>query len=197
MIQKWYPILEFIAITLLFCRVLFNLIVRRFSIVNNAEVIYYIFILLMNNWGYIFLNQSDPLFRFYHAFAPLGIVLSVSFFKKLKLIYLAPLALLLSLINLILYHYSIYLILYITAIYLLIFKANKLAKLSSHNIQKSVIYIILAIDLMFSMSILILRKFNFDWQAAQLIVYMGAGNLIVFTTTIVALHVQLRRFFNH
>jgi hypothetical protein len=197
MIQKWYPILEFIAITLLFCRVLFNLFIRRKSIENHVEVIYYIFILLLNNWGHIFLNQSDPLFRFYHAFAPLGIVVTVSFVKKLKLIYLAPLALLLSLINLILYHYSIYLILYITAIYLLIFKANKLAKLSSHNIQKSVIYIILAIDLMFSMSILILRKFNFDWQAAQLIVYMGAGNLIVFTTTIVALHVQLRRFFNH
>ena len=197
MIQKWYPILEFIAITILFCRVLFNLFIRRKSIVNHVEVIYYIFILLLNNLGHIFLNQSDPLFRFYHAFSPLGIVVAVSFAKKLKLIYLAPLTLLLSLINLILYHYLIYLILYITAIYLLINKANKLAKLSSHNIQKSVIYIILAIDLMFSMSILILRKFNIDWQAAQLILYMGAGNLIVFTTTIVALHVQLRRFFNH
>lgn len=197
MIQKWYPILEFIAITLLFCRVLFNLIVRRLSIENNVEVIYYIFILLLNNWGHIFLNQSDPLFRFYHAFAPLGIVIAVGFSERLKLIYLVPLTLSLSLINLTLYNYLIYLFLYITAIYLLINKANKLAKLSSHNIQKSVIYIILAIDLMFSMSILILRKFNFDWQAAQLILYMGAGNLIVFTTTIVALHVQLRRFFNH
>jgi len=191
----WHILIEQIAILILLIRLFFYAKKDQRIFYSDFEIPLYIVVLFMNNLLCAFWASNSISFYFFHAAAPISVLLGITL-RGLKQP-LTTLIIILSLVPLHLYLRDYYLTvtLYILAIFLLLRKANVMVNRSSTEIQKSSLYIVLALDLLFSLKVFVIAKAGFGWEGSVLIEPMWWISLIIFALTIIVLHVKLRRFF--
>jgi hypothetical protein len=134
-------------------------------------------------------------FSFFHAVAPVSVILGINLRWLKRPIFTVVVVIIASTLHLYFLHYGAIVVLYITAILSLLFKVIKLARRASKDIQKSSVYLVLALDLLFSLKVFVIAKAGFGWEGSVLIEPMWRISLIIFALTIIVLHVKLRRFF--
>ena len=86
------------------------------------------------------------------------------------------------------------LVLNYTALFLLLRQGIVLAQSRSDEVARSSVYMILAFDLFATMLTLILKFTPFDWSQSELTGIMHYLRLAIFLTTLIFMHVRLRRF---
>lgn len=85
-------------------------------------------------------------------------------------------------------------LIYYLAIWFALREGYQLSKRRSTELSRSVVYIAIAIDMFATMIILVLKATDFDWHVSQLIQYVHYLRLSIFLTTLIIMHVKLRRF---
>jgi hypothetical protein len=128
-----------------------------------------------------------------HAFLPPMVISSLAIKKQVGI---PPIimALLVGAINFYFELDVVILFLYYVAIWLALRQGYRMSKQRSTELSRSVVYVAIAIDMFATMLILVLRALNFNWQESQLIQYVHYLRLTIFLTTLITLHVKLRRF---
>jgi hypothetical protein len=128
-----------------------------------------------------------------HAFLPPMVISSLAIKKQVGI---PPIimALLVGAINFYFELDVVILFLYYVAIWLALSQGYRMSKQRSTELSRSVVYVAIAIDMFATMLILVLRALNFNWQESQLIQYVHYLRLTIFLTTLITLHVKLRRF---
>lgn len=86
------------------------------------------------------------------------------------------------------------LVLNYTALFLLLRQGIVLAQSRSDEVARSSVYMVLAFDLFATMLTLILKFTPFDWSQSELTGIMHYLRLAIFLTTLIFMHVRLRRF---
>jgi hypothetical protein len=191
----WQIWIEQIAILILLLRLFLYAYKDQNIFYNEFEIALYIVVMFINNLLCSYWPSNSISFYFFHTAAPISVTLGVTL-RWLKLpFYTLFLATITSAIHLYFSNYSAIVILYILAILSLLLKSIKLARRASKEIRKSSVYVVLAIDLMFSLKVFVIANESFDWKGSVLIGPMWSISLIMFTLTIIVLHVKLRRFF--
>jgi hypothetical protein len=139
--------------------------------------------------------QIPPNFKYYfmHAFLPPMVISSLAIKKQVGI---PPIimALLVGAINFYFELDVVILFLYYVAIWLALRQGYRMSKQRSTELSRSVVYVAIAIDMFATMIILVLRVMDFNWQESQLIQYVHYLRLTIFLTTLITLHVKLRRF---
>ena len=87
------------------------------------------------------------------------------------------------------------LIFYILSLSFIVLKFIKMSSKSSINLLRSPLYIVISIDLLFSLLNMQLGRLNYNWHQSLYIQYLGITNVIVFSSTVFFSHVYIRRFF--
>jgi hypothetical protein len=128
-----------------------------------------------------------------HAFLPPMVISSLAIKKQVGI---PPIimALLVGAINFYFELDVVILFLYYVAIWLALRQGYRMSKQRSTELSRSAVYIAIAIDMFATMIILVLRTLDFNWQESQLIQYVHYLRLAIFLTTLIILHVKLRRF---
>jgi hypothetical protein len=128
-----------------------------------------------------------------HAFLPPMVISSLAIKKQVGI---PPIimALLVGAINFYFELDVVILFLYYVAIWLALRQGYRMSKQRSTELSRSAVYIAIAIDMFATMIILVLRVMDFNWQESQLIQYVHYLRLTIFLTTLITLHVKLRRF---
>jgi len=196
-INELYHIVENILLTLLIIR--FFWIAshgKRFSKDHGLVVIFSAF-LVVNSVLYEGLTALQipwrHIYYFMHAFLPPMVISSLAIKKQVGI---PPIimALLVGAINFYFELDVVILFLYYVAIWLALSQGYRMSKQRSTELSRSVVYVAIAIDMFATMLILVLRALNFNWQESQLIQYVHYLRLTIFLTTLITLHVKLRRF---
>ena len=195
MFSELYKYIESVALVSLFVRLLKYSIKDISVIYTNIEVVFYIVLLLVNNLICNYWPSSSIVFSFFHAVAPVSVILGINLRWLKRPIFTVVVVIIASTLHLYFLHYGAIVVLYITAILSLLFKVIKLARRASKDIQKSSVYLVLALDLLFSLKVFVIAKAGFGWEGSVLIEPMWRISLIIFALTIIVLHVKLRRFF--
>ena len=147
MIQTYYIYFERVGLILLLIQLFVNMRKNRKILINNLEVFFFILILSLNHFGYLFFDKSDALFKFYHASSPLAISCSILRFPWNKYLNILLITTIVVVANLVVFERAFFLGIYLLSIVLTIQKANKLVKRKRNEIDKSIVYIVIALDL--------------------------------------------------
>jgi hypothetical protein len=194
-LSELYKYLEQIALVWLFFRFVIYSIKDNSIVYSNIEIGFYIVLLLANSLICSYWPSSQAVFYFIHAVAPVSVFLGI-ILKRLNLpIVTVTSVVVASVIQFYLLNYYLIVIFYLAAILSLVYKANLLVRRSSREIQKSSLFVVLALDLLFTLKIYIVAKESIDWVGSVLIGSMWNFSLFMFALTIIILHVKLRRFF--
>lgn len=193
--EYYYYYFDRVILISLLIQLLFFMRINQKILRNNLEVFFFILVLCMNHVGYFFFDKSEALFMFYHASSPIAVLCSILLKPWNKNLNILLISIVVVIVNLFVTNNIFFIVAYLSAISLTIQKANKMVKLNSNEIHKSMVYLVIALDLLFTLIIFIQGRLEFDWHEAKLVKYMTWVNMIVFTITTVVLNVKLRRFF--
>ena len=170
---------------------------RRFS-TEHASVLAFIILLIFNSLlneisSYLTIPEAYT-FYFIHAFAPPVIcsLLVYNYWRHLYILIIS--AILIGLIN---YYFNFdwwIVMIYNVTIGLLLRKGHLLTKKRSVELSRALVYVAMAIDLFATMMILPLKYTSYNWHEAELIQYLQYLRLSIFMTTLIIIHVKLRRF---
>lgn len=133
------------------------------------------------------------IFYFIHAFLP-PTVISFLILRNYNWILRLIAAICFGAINYFFEFDVIIILIYYLAIWFALREGYRLSKRRSTELSRSVVYIAIAIDMFATMIILVLKATDFDWHVSQLIQYVHYLRLSIFLTTLIIMHVKLRRF---
>ena len=199
--MKIYFIVEFLIV---FSLVEFTVVVRMVYylkinpkiIFQNLEVINYISVIYV--WAILnFFNiaKTDEVVEIYDVLIPPLILFPMFLNGKISVKSILILIVLFTSA----FHYFLnekfIEILYIIAIFMLVRKAIKLSSGSSRNLKKSPLYIILTLDVFFTVMSVSLNYVSSYWKHSILITYYGQVSLVIFLLNLILFHVYIKRFF--
>lgn len=183
--------------TLLIIRLLWMLVKDKQFVKNHNVVIVFIAFLVTNSILYETLIALQLprhyIYYFLHAFLP-PTVISFLILRNYNWILRLIAAICFGAIN---YYFEfdvIIILIYYLSIWFALREGYRLSKRRSTELSRSVVYIAIAIDMFATMIILVLKATDFDWHVSQLIQYVHYLRLSIFLTTLIILHVKLRRF---
>lgn len=186
---------EFILIIILFFRVVVLLFKNKITIPENLVFLIYFLLIFLNSLFHELGFKTSMLNRLYNQ------ILAVSLFVAILLQGFEKPALMVLIIivsNIIFIAFcdiGFSSVLYVFLIFLLISKAIKLTRKSSKLLKLSPLYLILAIDVIFTLISFELSQFNVDWNLSKYINCVQSISLFVFFSDVILYHVYLRRFF--
>ena len=170
---------------------------QRFSI-EHTSVLAFLILLIFNSVlheisSYLTIPEAYT-YYFIHAFAPPVIcsLLVWNYWRHLYILLVS--AILIGLIN---YYFNFdwwIVLIYNVAIGLLLRKGYLLTKKRSVELSRALVYVAIAIDLFATMIIVPLKYTSYNWHEAELIQYLQYLRLSIFMTTLIIIHVKLRRF---
>ncbi len=196
--MKLYYIVEFLIVFSLVVRMVYYLKINPKIIHQNLEVINYISVVyLLSILSLLRLNkiEEDYLVEIYDVLIPPLILFPIFLNGKISVKSILILIVLFTSA----FHYFLnekfIEILYIIAIYMLVRKAIKLSSGSSRNLKKSPMYIILTLDVFFTVMSVSLNYVSSYWSHSILITHYGQVSLVIFLLNLILFHVYIRRFF--
>lgn len=196
--MKLYYIVEFLIVFSLVVRMVYYLKINPKIIHQNLEVINYISVVyLLSILSLLRLNkiEEDYLVEIYDVLIPPLILFPIFLNGKISVKSILILIVLFTSA----FHYFLnekfIEILYIIAIYMLVRKAIKLSSGSSRNLKKSPMYIILTLDVFFTVMSVSLNYVSSYWKHSILITHYGQVSLVIFLLNLILFHVYIRRFF--
>lgn len=196
-IDKIYHIIENSLLALLTFRFFWITINRKRFSKDHAVVFTFSAFLVANSILYEGLTALQiprhHMYYFMHAFLP-PLVISMLVLKKQIWIPRLILAIFVGTINYYFEYEAVILLIYYLAVWLAMREGYLMSKQRSIELSRSVVYIAIAIDMFATMIILVLKDMDFNWHESQLIQYVHYLRLAIFLTTIITLHVKLRRF---
>ena len=169
----------------------------RFLIKNrtlqNIEIFVFVFFVWLN---IIFFNlkfQSIYLSNFIDAALPVFIFIFIALEKRFLVTQKTIISITISGLNL--YFSNFYTVIFISlaSILVLIMKSVKFAKLKSNKLQLSSLYLVIAIDQIFSLQGYILTSIKFDWHLSNFLIYFRLSSYLVYTLTYIFIYVKFRR----
>jgi hypothetical protein len=196
-IDDVYHIVENSLLALLIIRFFWITIDRKRFSKDHVVVFIFSAFLVVNSVLYEGLTALQIpwhcMYYFMHAYLP-PLVISMLVLKKLIWIPRLILAILVGTINYYFEYDAVIILIYYLAVWLALREGYRMSKQRSIELSRSVVYIAIAIDMFATMIILVLRVMDFNWHESQLIQYIHYLRLAIFLTTIITLHVKLRRF---
>jgi hypothetical protein len=139
---------------------------------NNIALILYITVLFANKLVIDTFDNKEILYYFFHAFAPLGIILGLWLKEKIKIAWIVLLWMLGSLLLWYISNYFAYFIVYCIAISALMSEAIKSAESRSKVLQQSYLPSAIAIDLFFAYMAVVLNLEGLNWANSQFVGYL-------------------------
>jgi len=161
---------------------------------QNLAVITYISVWFTNKILYFTFDNREMLYYFFHAFAPLGLILSLWLKDKIKIVWIVLIWVLGSLLLWYLSNYFAYFIVYCIAFSVLMREAIKSAKSRSKVLQHSYLPIVIAIDLFFAFSAVVLNLKGLNWANSQFIGYLKYLIMPFSLLTLIIIYVKFRRY---
>ena len=196
--MKLYYIVEFLIVFSLVVRMVYYLKINPKIIHQNLEVINYISVVyLLSILSLLRLNkiEEDYLVEIYDVLIPPLILFPMFLNGKIS----AKSILILIVLFTASFHYFLnekfIEILYIIAIFMLVRKAIKLSSGSSRNLKKSPLYIILTLDVFFTVMSVSLNYVSSYWSHSILITHYGQVSVVIFLLNLILFHVYIKRFF--
>lgn len=161
---------------------------------NNIALILYVTVLFTNSLGIATFDNKETLYYFFHAFAPLGFILSLWLKEKIKITWLVIIWVLGSLVLWYLSNYFAYFMAYCIAISTLMIEAIKSAKSRSITLNHSYLPIVIAIDLFFAFNAVVLNVKGLNWANSQFIGYLKYLIMPFSLLTLILIYVKFRRY---
>jgi hypothetical protein len=190
-----YHYSEFALVSVLFFRMLYFLCLDRSLLLKNLELVIYFLVLFLNSLLHeIGLNES-VINRLYNIVLPLSLIVSLGFEGSKKPLFTLMIILMGNFFFINFYNIKIVSILYVVSIFMVILKAINMTGKSSRILRSSPLYLVLAIDLIFTIVSLELSQFSVDWSLSKYINNVQSISLAVFFIDVVLYHVYIRRFF--
>ena len=194
--MKLYFIVEFLVEFTLVVRMVYYLKINPKIIFQNLEVINYISVIYV--WAILnFFNiaKTDEVVEIYDVLIPPLILFPMFLNGKISVKSILLLIIAFSAA----FHYFLnekfIEILYIIAIFMVVRKAIKLSSGSSRNLKKSPLYIILTLDVFFTVMSVSLNYVSSYWSHSILITHYGQVSVVIFLLNLILFHVYIKRFF--
>jgi len=185
---------ESFALFILLIRILYYQLCSDGSILSHPSILYYLVAIFLNIPLNLILTDKQEINEIYHSTMPW--VILIPFLLKNRRIEVDIFTImLLSIINFIISSYYIKLFLYISSIIIMLFTAIKIVIKSKTHLNKSPLYVVIAVDLLITIVIMILSEFEVDWSLSNYIDILGSLNSSVFFCNVVLYHVFIRRYF--
>lgn len=188
-----YRNIEFILILILAIQIGWKLLTAYKFGYENIALISYVTVLFINKLGYLTFN-NNTLYYFFHAFAPLGIILGLWLKEKIKIAWIVLLWVLGSLLLWYISNYFAYFTVYCIAISALIREAIKSANSRSKVLKHSYLPIAIAIDLFFAFTAVVLNVKGLNWANSQFIGYLKYLIMPFSLLTLILIYVKFRRY---
>jgi hypothetical protein len=195
--MKLYFIVEFLVVFTLVVRMVYYLKINPKIIHQNLEVINYIsvvYVLILINL-FFKATRTETVLEIYDVMIPPLILFPMFLNGKLPVKFILILVILFCIPFYFFYYGKLIEVLYIIAIFMVIRKAIKLSTGSSRNLQKSPMYIIITIDLLFTLMSVSFHYTSINWSQSDLICYYGRVSAAFFLSNLILFHVYIRRFF--
>lgn len=189
-----YLNIEFLFIIILVLQTSWKLITVPNFGYNNIALILYITVLFANKLGIATFKNKEILYYFFHAFAPLGIILGLWLKEKIKIAWIVLLWVLGSLLLWYISNYFAYFTVYCIAISALIREAIKSANSRSKVLKHSYLPIAIAIDLFFAFTAVVLNVKGLNWANSQFIGYLKYLIMPFSLLTLILIYVKFRRY---
>ncbi|MDB2589329.1 hypothetical protein N9Y33_05585 [Bacteroidia bacterium] len=191
---RLYQNIELLLILIITIQTVWNLSKSTKFFQEQIGVIFYIIVLLSNRIAYGTFNKSETLYYFFHAFAPLGIILGLWLKEKIKIAWIVLLWVLGSLLLWYISNYFAYFTVYCIAISALIREAIKSANSRSKVLKHSYLPIAIAIDLFFAFTAVVLNVKGLNWANSQFIGYLKYLIMPFSLLTLILIYVKFRRY---
>ena len=195
-VQMAFELVEGLLLLILVLRMIWYSLKNKRLFISNFEIQLYVFIWILNILGHVYYGMSEAMFLFYHATAPIAVILGILMTPKSGAIPVIGAIIVLAVLQFNFANSHYYIALYYIAIYLLIRRSLDCLKNRNSELKKSSLYLVLSIDLLATMLALTLKQTNYNWEFSELLPYLHIGRLAVFITTLIFLNVQFSRFFN-
>ena len=189
-----YLNVEFFLILFLIIQIGWKLLTVPDFDYNNIALILYITVLFANKLVIATFDNKEILYYFFHAFAPLGIILSLWLKEKIKIIWLVIIWVLGSLFLWYISNYFAYFMVYCIALSALMREAIKSAKSRSTTLKHSYLPIVIAIDLFFAFNAVVLNVKGLNWANSQFIGYLKYLIMPFSLLTLILIYVNFRRY---
>jgi hypothetical protein len=189
-----YLNIEFLFIIILVIQTVWKLLTTPNFVYNNIALILYVTVLFANKLGISTFDNKETLYYFFHAFAPLGLILSLWLKEKIKIVWILLLWVLGSILLWYLSNYFTYFMVYCIALSALMREAIKSAKSRSTILKHSYLPIVIAIDLFLSFTAIVLNVKGLNWADSQLIGYLKYLILPFSLLTLILIYVDFRRY---
>jgi hypothetical protein len=189
-----YLNIEFLFIIILVIQTVWKLLTTPNFGYNNIALILYVTVLFANKLGISTFDNKETLYYFFHAFAPLGLILSLWLKEKIKIIRLVIIWVLGSLVLWYISNYFAYFMVYCIALSALMREAIKSAKSRSTILKHSYLPIVIAIDLFFAFNAVVLNVKGLNWANSQFIGYLKYLIMPFSLLTLILIYVKFRRY---
>ena len=194
--MKLYFIVEFLVVFTLVVRMVYYLKINPKIIHQNLEVINYISVIyVFVLFNFFKATRTEAVLEIYDVLIPPLILFPMFLNGKLPVKFILILVILFCIPFYFFYYGKLIEVLYIIAIFMVIRKAIKLSTGSSRNLQKSPMYIIIMIDLLFTLMSVSFHYTSINWSQSDLICYYGRVAAAFFLSNLILFHVYIRRFF--
>jgi hypothetical protein len=189
-----YLNIEFLFIIILVLQTSWKLLTVPNFGYNNIALILYITVLFANKLGIATFKNKEILYYFFHAFAPLGIILGLWLKEKIKIPWIVLLWVLGSLLLWYISNFFAYFMVYCIVLIALMGEAMKSAQSRSKVLKHSYLPIVIAIDLFFAFIAIVLNVKDLNWANSQFIGYLKYLILPFSLLTLILIHVKFRRY---
>lgn len=189
-----YRNIEFLLIVILVIQMGWKLLTAPNFAYDNIALILYVTVLFANKLGISLIDNKETRYYFFHAFAPLGFILSLWLREKIKIIWLVIIWVLGSLALWYISNYFAYFIVYCLALSALMREAIKSAKSRSIKLKHSYLPIVIAIDLFFAFIAIVLNVKGLNWANSQFIGYLKYLIMPFSLLTLILIYVKFRRY---
>ena len=189
-----YRNIEFFLILFLIVQMGWNLCTVPDFGYRNLTIIAYISVWFTNKILFYTFDNREILFYFFHAFAPLGLILCLWLKEKIKMAWIVLSWMLGSLLLWYISNYFAYFMVYCIAISALMREAIKSADSRSKVLQHSYLPIAIAIDLFFAYTAVVLNLDGLNWANSQFVGYLKYLIMPVSLLTLILIYVKFRRY---
>ena len=189
-----YRNIEFLLIVILVIQMGWKLLTDPNFAYDNIALILYVTVLFANKLGIFLIDNKETRYYFFHAFAPLGFILSLLLKEKIKIIWLVIIWVLGSLALWYISNYFAYFMVYCIALSALMREAIKSAKSRSTILKYSYLPIVIAIDLFFAFNAVVLNVKGLNWAYSQFIGYLKYLIMPFSLVTLILIYVKFRRY---
>ena len=185
--------IEFVFILIISIQIGWNLFVSSTYLKKNIEIFLYITVLLSNKIAYLIFGKSEILYYFFHSFAPIAFVISGIFKNNSQIKWIVVCWLFVSLTLWCFNNFFAFVLVYCMAIGTLMSQSINMANGRSTKLQYSYLPIVIAIDLFFALTAIILKVKGFNWENSILIGYLKYLIIPFSLFTLVIIYVNSRR----